>query len=127
MTLPRNLLWVDCTAGGLVGVAVLLLGGWLARLYALPYELVVGMGVANLAYAAFSFSLARRRPPRPRGLILTLIVANAVWAVVCFALAVYYSQSASALGLASLIGEGLFVGGLAGLEWTRREQMVTAP
>jgi hypothetical protein len=34
--------------------------------------------------------------------------------------------TASAFGLAHLVGEGLFVGGLAVLEWRRRERLLTA-
>lgn len=112
----RKLLWVDCCAAFLAGVAVLSLSGWLSHLYALPQGLLVGMGVANLGYGAFSFSLARRAR-RPRFLIVLLVVANATWAGLCGLAAVLLAATASAFGLAHLVGEGLFVGGLARLEW----------
>jgi hypothetical protein len=123
--LLRKLLWVDCGAALLAGLAVLSLSGWLARLYTLPRGLLVAMGVANLAYGAFSFSLARRSR-RPPPLIVLLVVANATWAALCGIAAVRLAGVASAFGLAHLIGEGLFVGGLAGLEWRRRERLLTA-
>jgi hypothetical protein len=121
----RDLLWVDCGAALLAGVAVLLLSSWLSQLYAMPRELLVGMGVANLAYGTYSLSLARRAR-RPRSLLVLLVVANATWAALCGLAAVRLAGTASAFGLAHLVGEGLFVGGLAALEWRRRERLLTA-
>ena len=121
----RDLLWVDCGAALLAGVAVLLLSSWLSQLYAMPRELLVGMGVADLAYGTYSLSLARRAR-RPRSLLVLLVVANATWAALCGLAAVRLAGTASAFGLAHLVGEGLFVGGLAALEWRRRERLLTA-
>ena len=125
MLLLRKLLWIDCGAALLAGLAVLSLSAWLGRIYALPRGLLVAMGVANLAYSAFSFSLARRAR-RPRSLIVVLVVANASWAALCGIAAVRLAGVASAFGLAHLIGEGLFVGGLAALEWRERTELATA-
>lgn len=122
---PRKLLWVDCIAGGLVGVAVLALHGWLAPFYGLPEAVVLTMGAANLAYATYSFSLARRAQ-RPMALLVVLVVANATWAVLCVAAAAYFAGTATVFGMAQLLGEGLFVGGLAALEWRYRDQLQTA-
>ena len=83
------------------------------------------MGVANLAYGAFSYSLARRAS-RPRALIVLLVVANASWALLCGLAAAHFAGQASAFGLAHLIGEGLFVGGLAVWEWRERESLLVA-
>lgn len=121
----RNLLWVDCTAGALAGAAVLVLSGWLSTLHALPRELLLFTGAVNLLYACYSFSLARR-PRRPRALILLLVFANLGWAAVCLGLAATFAGSASAFGMVHLVGEALFVGGLAALEWRWREQLLTA-
>ena len=123
--LPRKLLWIDCGAALLAGLAVLSLSTWLGSLYALPRELLVAMGMVNLAYGAFSFSLARRAR-RPRSLIVLLVVANATWAVLCGIAAVRLAGVASAFGMVHLIGEGLFVGGLAALEWRHRAELLTA-
>jgi hypothetical protein len=123
--LLRHLLWIDCGAAALAGLAVLFLSGWLSRLYAVPRGLLVGMGVANLAYGAFSCSLARRAR-RPRPLLVLLVVANAAWAALCLVAAVRLAGTASAFGLAHLVGEGLFVGALAGLEWSQRARLLRA-
>jgi hypothetical protein len=125
MLLLPKLLWVDCGAAFIAGVAVLSVAGWLADLYVLPRGLLVTMGAANLGYGAFSFSLARRAR-RPPSLIVLLVVANGTWALVCGLAAVSLAGTASVFGLAHLVGEGLFVGGLAALEWSQRERLRTA-
>lgn len=125
MFLLRKLLWVDCGAALLAAVVVVPLSGWLSQLYALPQGLLVGFGVVNLGYGTFSLSLARRAR-RPRSLIILLVLANATWAGVCGLTAALVAGSASAFGLAHLIGEGLFVGALAGLEWSQRERLLVA-
>lgn len=121
----RRLLWVDCSAGAIVGVTVLLLSEWLSALYGLPRGLLLVTGAANLLYASYSFSLARQ-PVRPMRWIVLLVAANAAWAVVCIVLAVVYGPAATVFGVGHLVGEGLFVGGLAALEWRHREQLRTA-
>lgn len=125
MDLRRKLLWIDCLAGAVAGIAMLSLARWLSEWYRLPLDLLFLMGWINLAYASFSLSLARR-PERPAPFILLLILANLTWAVICWRWAVVFSETAGALGLAHLIGEGLFVGGLACLEWRWRELLRTA-
>lgn len=121
----RQLLWIDCSAGLTVGILVLSLSGWLSRLYALPVSLLLGMGLANVAYGAFSYSLARR-PVRPRALLVLLVAANASWAVFCAITALIVAPYASPVGLATLLFESLFVGGLAALEWRNREALLLA-
>lgn len=125
MHVPRNLLWIDCGVAFAAGLVVLSLAGWLSRLYDLLEGLIVAMGVANLGYGAFSFSLARRAR-RPRSLLALLVTANAAWAALCGFAAVGFAGAASAFGLAHLIGERLLVGALAALEWHQREHLSTA-
>ena len=125
MRVLRHLLWIDSGAGLGAGGVVLALSGWLSEVYGLPRPMLLGMGLANLAYGTYSGALARRAR-RPRGLLLLLVLANATWAGLCGAAAVGLADSASAFGLAHLSGEGLFVGGLAALEWRERERLVRA-
>jgi hypothetical protein len=121
----RNLLWVDCIAGAVAGAVVLLFSGWLSGLHGLPRELLLLNGAANLLYASYSFSLARRRR-RPGALINLLVFANLAWAVVCLWLARVFAGSATVFGIGHLVGEAVFVGGLAALEWRWRDQLLTA-
>lgn len=115
----KHLLWMDCIAGALAGVAMLLLLDWLAALYGMPRELLVFIGVANVLYASYSFSLAIRRIRTPR-VLNALIVANSLWALVCIGLAVQWAGTATLFGMAHLLAEALFVSRLASLEWRWR-------
>ncbi len=125
MDIRRKLLWVDGSAGLVAGAVVLLIRGWLSEWYGLPEELLFSMGVANLAYGSYSTSLAIRSI-RPKTLILLLVAANLTWAIVCLILTIYHRQTVTPFGLAHLIGEGLFVGGLGCLEWRWRELLRSA-
>lgn len=121
----KNLLWIDCTAAALAGVTVLMLNGWLSRLHALPPGLLLFIGAVNVVYACYSFTLATRAR-RPKPLINLLVFLNLAWTAVCLGLAATFAESASPFGVGHLVGEAVFVGGLACLEWRWREQLLTA-
>ncbi|HEX8384667.1 MAG TPA: hypothetical protein VF576_00705 [Rubricoccaceae bacterium] len=125
MPLLRRLLWVDCMAGAVVGIAVIALSGWLSRLEGVPREVLIFTGVVNLLYASYSFSLAVRSE-RPMRLIKLLVVANLAWVPMCLGLAVAFSGSVTPFGVVHLVGEALFVGGLAVVEWRHRDLLLTA-
>ncbi|MCB9638699.1 MAG: hypothetical protein H6727_07310 [Myxococcales bacterium] len=119
-----RLLWIDGLAGASVGIAVLLLSHWLTGFYGLPHPLVRAIGAANLLYGLYSTTLAARQS-RPLGFIVFLVIANASWSVVCVVLAVLYFKTASFFGMFHICGEGLFVAGLAALEWRWRKDLAT--
>lgn len=119
---PKKLLWVDCIGGGVVGVLVLVLARWLSDWYRLPYDFVIMMGIVNLAYGSYSFTLAMLSK-RPMPLIRLLVFTNLLWMVLCLRWAVIFYGTASILGMAQLIIEGLYVGGLGCVEWRFREQL----
>ena len=125
MNLHRKLLWIDCLAGAVVGVAVLLLHGRLSSWYGLPQRFVFLMGAVNVAYALYSFSLAVRKE-RARSLIRLLVIANLAWAFTLLGWVVVFVETVSLLGLVYLVVEALFVGGLALLEWRSRKLLRTA-
>ena len=104
---------------------MLSLSGWLSALYSLPRSLLVGIGVANLLYGTYSGALARRSH-RPMALLIVLVSANATWAALCALAAVRFAGTASVFGLAQLVGESVFVGALAALEWRHRESLTRA-
>ncbi len=58
---------------------------------------------------------------------MLLVVANLTWALLCLRWVFVFSQTASPFGLAHLLLEALFVGGLACLEWRWRELLQTNP
>jgi hypothetical protein len=123
LQVSRNLLWIDCTAGAVVGLVVLLFTPQLSELQALPHKLLLFMGAANMLYASFSFFLVTRSK-RPMPLIKLLVVANGCWSLVCVGLAVAFAGTATCFGLGHLVAEAIFVGGLAGLEWKWRAQLL---
>ncbi|MES2644307.1 MAG: hypothetical protein V4850_32780 [Myxococcota bacterium] len=111
----RSLLWFDCAAGGVAGVVMLALSGLLAPLFGIPHAVLVTTALANLAYGAFSYSLARQ-PEAPRRHVRALVLANFAWTGVCVALAAIFAGPGSWLGAGYLLAEGLFVGALAAVE-----------
>jgi len=117
-----RILWIDGTAALSAGVLSLVFAGLLADLYRLPQQLITFIGVVNLAYSAGSLTLAAQ-PRRRLAYIVALASANGLWACVCVALAVRLRNEASALGLAVIIFEGVFVAGLALLEWRYRQEL----
>ena len=119
----RRLLWVDGVGAAAVGLAVLVLADWLSELYRLPQEVVLFTGRVNLAYSCYSLPLAMKSR-RTMTHLRILVVANFAWVPVCFGLAVAYGGEASFFGLDHLVAEGLYVGGLASLEWRARELLV---
>lgn len=121
---PNSLLWIDCTGGLVVGVLVLALSSWLSTLFAMPVRFVVVLGAANLGYGLYSLQLARRTV-RPRALLRLLVGANLAWAVFCVLASVRLASQASYLGLAHLLLEGAYVGGLGLLEWRYLDALLT--
>lgn len=111
------LIEVDWIAGAIVGVLVLSLRGWLSELYLLPDRLLLLMGLANLAYACVSFTLARFSHGDRVPFLRFVAVANILWAVFCTVLAGLWFGEASLFGMGQLVGEAIFVGGLGILEW----------
>jgi hypothetical protein len=121
-----RLLRIDSLGGLSVGFIMLLLSNWLASWYGLPRGFIIFIALVNLAYGCYSFSLLVR-VKRPLSLIVVLVVANLVWAVLCMLWTVIFAQTASFFGIAHLLGEAVFVGGLAYLEWRYRDLLLTNP
>ena len=115
--LARHLLWVDCTAGAVAGVAVLALAEWLSRIEGVPLGVLRFTGAANLVYAAYSFSLAVRAR-RSVGGVLGLVAANAAWAVVCVALALAFGTRSGATEAANGLDFATALSDLENLEGT---------
>ncbi|MEO0558830.1 MAG: hypothetical protein AAF170_11675 [Bacteroidota bacterium] len=104
---------------------MLVLSRWLSPLYDLPGTLYTVIALANAGYGLYSLSLAVRKQ-RPRAGIVFLVIANGTWAVLCAVGVVILWQAASPFGLAHILAEGVFVGGLARLEWIHRERLLMA-
>lgn len=122
MNFRRYLLWIDGLAGLLGGVSLFLSLDRLVEWYNISRETLVIIGVANLAYATYSLSIAMLKK-RPEILIVILVLANLAWALNCLRMAVTFWDTASIFGLIHLIAEAIFVGGLACLEWHYRKDL----
>jgi hypothetical protein len=120
---PRKLVWVDGLAALFAGMLVLSLRGLLSDFYGLSRELLTFVGTVNVGYSVLGLTLGLLRR-RPAALLRLLIVANSLWAAVCVALAVRVFPTATIFGLCHVIGEGIFVGGLALLEWRYRRAIL---
>ena len=108
---------MDWIAGAVAGLIVLLLVDRLTEWYALPKNLLLVIGTANLAYSGVSFTLSRFSQGSRVPFLRAMATANLAWSVVCFVLAAVWFPEASWLGLGQLLGEGVFVGALGVLEW----------
>lgn len=115
--------WIDGVAALTVGALLLLLRRVLVDFYGLSLELVTLIGMVNVVYAAPGLILGAVRR-RPAWLLSGLIAANLAWAIACVAIATHVWSSASLFGLAQIIGEGLFVTCLAGLEARYRKDIL---
>lgn len=123
--LLKRLLWVDCIGAVLAGVTVIALSSWLSRLEGLPQGVLLFTGAMNLLYGSYSLSLAVRAE-RPMPLIKLLVAANLAWTPVCLGLLAAFSATATPFAFAHLVGEAVYVGGLAVLEWRNRDLILTA-
>ncbi len=90
---------------------------WLSDLYALPADLLLVIGIANLAYACVSFTLFLRSSGDLVPFLRVIAAANIGWGVACAAMAAVWFGEASVFGMAQLVGESILVGGLGVLEW----------
>lgn len=73
------------------------------------------LGIVGLCYGAFSGSITLLKAYHSVP-VWTLVIANALYALFCLGLLLTKSSELSALGIAHLTAESLFVGGLAILE-----------
>jgi len=73
------------------------------------------LGIVGMCYGAFSGTITLLKAYRPNP-VWTLITANALYALFCLGLLFNKASELSALGVAHLLAEVLFVGGLALME-----------
>jgi hypothetical protein len=123
----ERILWVDWMGAALVGVTVVMIHPWLARLYSLPDSLILALGIVNLAYGSYSFTLCMFQQFRTKYGVYCLIFANVAWLFVCIGLCIAYSRHANLIGMAQLLGEGVYVAALGVVEWSVRDSLIMPP
>ena len=120
----RPILWVDSASALVTGLGLLALSEPIGAFLGIRGAWVTGHAFVHLAYGSYSGSLALRNT-RPRWAIHLLIFANAAWALFCLAAALALARPISGWWAAQLAFEGAFIGALAAIEWTLREQLRT--
>jgi hypothetical protein len=109
--LLKNILKIDSLGGLCAGIFVLSLRRWISEFYGASSDLVLFVGIVNLAYGLFGlFNLA---VAHRKILFVALICGNFFWAICCFGFVVFHFGSLG--GFAALHGlfEGAFVWALA--------------
>ena len=120
---PARILWIDCLGGLAGGVLVILFSGWISRLEGLPHSIVLFMGIANLSYGSYSLFVATRLTRGIR-LVGSLAMANMAWMPICLIVVWLHWETLTLLGCIHVLGEGIYVGILGGIEWSIRKRLV---
>jgi len=121
-----HILCIDWKGATIVGIVTVSLHKWLSLFGGLPPAILVGIGLTNLSYAGFSFSLWIR-PARSSRSIAALVVANLGWSVVCICLLLVHCNVVTSIAVLHLGGEAVYVGALAIMEWRHRMSLVATP
>lgn len=116
------ILWIDCLGGLIVGLLVLLIHPFLSRIQGLPKLIVIFIGIANLLYGSYSLFVTTRQR-RPIGLVKTLALANMGWLFVCLGILVLWFNVLTMIGIAMVVGEGIYVATLGIAEWKWRTDL----
>jgi hypothetical protein len=119
----KRILRIDGCAGLIAGLVVWTLSDTLVALYQIPAWLLSINIIANIVYG-MAGSLLASWPQRSIQAIMSLSIANLLWAVMCLITAVLLIPTASLFGVGHFVIEGLFVGTLGVLEWRWRNQLV---
>jgi len=118
----RNILWIDCLGGIVVGVLMLLACRWLAQWDGLPVGVIVATGCVNLGYGCFSLFVTTRQS-RSISLVQSLAAANMGWLLVCIGITAANWPQISFFGIIHVMGEGLYVAALGYTEWIWRQSL----
>jgi hypothetical protein len=113
--LLRRVLWVDALTGVASAVLQLSLTDSLAQQQGLPAALLRGSAWALFGYVALAVFLVTR-DAIPRKLLAILVAGNWIWAAACLWLVFAGGLSPTALGLANLVAQAMFVAALATLQ-----------
>jgi hypothetical protein len=112
----RNALVIDAVASALVGLPMAAAAHPLGAALGLPAPLLFWAGVLCLPYAALLAMLSREATVSSTA-IRTVVIGNAFWVLGCLALAFAGWVLPTALGVAFLLAQAVFVGLFAELQW----------
>ena len=111
----RLVMRVDAIIVGLAGVGLLAATGWFADLSGLPRAVELGVGIFSVSYGAVVLVLAALQRVRPGG--IATVVANAICTVLAVGVVVAGVFPLTGLGIALVLGVGLYTLAMAELQW----------
>lgn len=112
----RNALLLDAVASALVGLPMMALAHPLGEALGLPAPLLFWAGVVCLPYAAL-LTMFSGEASVSVSVIRTVVIGNAFWVLGCLALAFAGWVLPTALGIAFLMAQAVFVALFAELQW----------
>ncbi len=112
----RNALLLDAVVSVVVGLPMAAAAHPLAAATGLPVPLLFWAGIICLPYAGL-LALFSHQASINSGVVLTVVIGNAVWMLACLALAFAGWVLPTALGIAFLIAQAVFVALFAELQW----------
>jgi len=121
----RNALVLDAVASALVGLPMAATAHPLAAALGLPVPLLFWAGILCLPYAGLLVWMSREATVSSAA-VLTVVIGNAFWVLGCMALAFAGWVLPTALGLAFLIAQAVFVALFAELQWMGWRRAVAA-
>jgi hypothetical protein len=121
----RRVLIADALSSAGMGAALVVGAGTLDALLGLPAEFLRAVGASLLPFAALVAYVATR-PTLSRAAVWAIIVANAIWVVDSVLVFVTGWLAPTALGVAFVLVQAVFVGVLAELEYFGLRRTATA-
>lgn len=118
----RRVLAFDAVSGAATGGLHLLLTPLLSTWLGLPEALLQASGVAIFAFVLLAGWLALQTSV-PRGLLMTIVLLNAAWAIACLWLAFGGAVHPTFLGVVYLLVQATVVFALAELQWMGWRQL----
>jgi hypothetical protein len=113
--LLRFAMRLDATGVGLVGIPFVALAGQLESLTGVPWTWDLGLGIFFLAYGAVFYPLSGRANVKPGG--IAIVIANALFTVFFWGLAVASGWPLTPWGYALLIGGGLYTAVIGAVQY----------
>ncbi len=114
--LLRTVLRLDAAASGALGIAAAAGAGVLDTLLGLPADLLLGVGIFLVVYAAGLVLLATRaRMPRPA--VWVVVLGNAAWVLASLGLAVGLWSALTVLGVVIVLAQAGAVAVFADLQY----------
>lgn len=112
----RGVLRLDAVASGALGIAAAAGAGVLDTLIGLPAEMLLGVGIFLVVYAAGLVLLAAR-PAIPRPATWVVVLGNTAWVLVSLGLAVGAWERLTVLGAVVVLAQAAAVAVFADLQW----------